>query len=269
MSTLDTLATVQLCPLITFTWGSGSTARYCRWTENLTLGSETFLATPLLELQMGKQHGGAADVPVEVLLPQSLPPLDAILLWGAHAPVTVTIEELDPAAPATRRALFAGRVVQVTGNAGGRSGIAQVQVSGRKADLEVALGIVCSGNCPWIFGDGHTCGKSLTSLTITGEATAIEKNRITIAGLTNPSANYWLNGYVSRNGLNLRVRKDPGSGVLWLDLVPPAEWLHQSVTATPGCDGTPDTCLNRWNNLANFAGVGLKMPDYHPQFDAP
>src|SRR5690554_1443820 len=113
-SSLDSSPAAPYATLVTFTWGDGNVARYCRWTENISLGIEQFAHVPAMSVQLEKPlSGGTEDSPVKLIMPMDLPPVNALADVFPHARVRVKIEEIAPGDLLSRRTLFRGTVREV------------------------------------------------------------------------------------------------------------------------------------------------------------
>lgn len=267
MSSLDTAAESSLATLVTFLYGS-SAARYTTHLNPIIAGDGTFAPEPSIEVTLGAQHGGSADVPVQIRM-KMRQPLEALTTQRAHAPVRVRIEEVDPSDLSTRRVLFAGIVRMSDRSIDGQSGVVRLEIAGWKHSLEVASnGWQANTTCNSFFGDS-ICGVDLAAIREAASVDALEGNLVTLDGLTTVAvAGYWRFGYLEYEGLRIKVREYTTGSQLTLLRAPPAAWLNQTITATPGCDKRLATCRDRWNNEARFSGFGLKIPAYNPLLES-
>src|SRR5690554_7895718 len=106
-SSLDSSPAAPYATLVTFTWGDGNVARYCRWTENISLGIEQFAHVPTLSVQLEKpMSGGTEDSPIKLTMPMDLPPVNTLADVFTHSRVRVKVEEISPGDMLSRRILF-------------------------------------------------------------------------------------------------------------------------------------------------------------------
>ena len=263
---LDSSATRTLVPLLSFFWGEGSVMRYARFTAPVTDGTHTWLSLPKMEVQIGKQHGGATDAPATILLPVGTSPFDKVCRVYPWPRVTVLIQECDPDnVTATIRKVFAGNLWRTTMNPNGKSGLVQAEIAGWKQQLSIPLSIPSTSTCPWTFGDQNCC-KNLALLRQTGTITGIAGNLITVSGLT---VTAWIFGTVKVDDLELGITFATGGTSFLLKESPPPEWLNAEAEFTPGCDQELFTCINTWDNEINFGGFGIKTPGYNPLIQSP
>lgn len=259
---LDILATNELAILVSLTY-NGQTSRYCLWTDDITLGADTFLAVPEIEVDLDKTHGGTKEEYCNLVMPSKYEPWKSMLTTRAHAYVHVLIEEIDPTNVGTRRVFFRGEVLAVLSNGRGRSNLVEVKIASYKEYLNVPLGVVAGGFCSWVLGDAQ-CKIDTNAVKEIGTITVIDGPYITISGITSNINAYWHRGFIDRDGARLMIRTYVTGDQFELIKPPPATWLNQQVTVYPGCDKRIETCRTQWNNEANFGGLGIAMPDYHP-----
>ncbi len=110
--------------LLEFTWGSSNSARYTNWTDDVTIGGNTFHATvdggpnieTRIEVTPQAQTGQVKDEPWQILMP-AVPPLSQLVRKCAFALVTCNIYETDPTAetPVATK-LWAGHITNVWKN---------------------------------------------------------------------------------------------------------------------------------------------------------
>jgi hypothetical protein len=267
---LDTNSEASLATLITFSSGAGfaTQARYTSCTNPIIAEDGTFLPEPSIEVTMNAQGGGANDTPVQVRMLVRAP-LDALTSQRAHSAVRVKIEEVDPTDLATRRTLFAGVIRTSTRNPDGKTGIVQFEVAGWRAWLEIpANNWLADTSCNNTLGD-VVCGANLAAAREAATVTAIDGNRVMLAGLATTAVDgYWRFGYLALDGLQIMVRDYTTGDEMTLLKTPPASWVGQVITATPGCDKQLGTCRNRWNREARFTGFGLRIPAYNPLLES-
>jgi hypothetical protein len=271
VSDLDGNAEVSLVTLVTFKSGASlaTIARYTTCTNPVVDGAETFSSEPSIEVTMGEQGGGTEDIPVKLRM-LIRPPLDTLTSQRSHSPVQVTIEEADPTDLTTRRKLWGGVVQLSTRNLNGQTGIVEIEIAGWRHYLNILSNAwLADTSCNNVFGD-VICGKDLSTIRETATIASIDGNQVTLTGLTTTAtAGYWRFGYLAYDGLQVMVREYTTGSTVTLLKTPPASWVGQTVTCTPGCDKRLDTCRNRWDREARFTGFGFKLPAYNPLLESP
>jgi len=71
-------------------------------------------------------------------------------------------------------------------------------------------------------------------------------------------------GYIEKDGIRILIRKTSGNELKLIRPIPP-EWIvGTELKLVPGCNKTPCDCLYKWNNINNFLGLGIKMPNADP-----
>jgi hypothetical protein len=270
-NSLYTHAASKSAILVTFTWGDASVARYNSTSEDVTIGSDVYTSAPEIEVTTGRLQGSPKDEPWLVRMRTDRPPFLTLCRPYAHAPIRCTIAEVDPSDDTTLTVRWVGTVIGTLKNQPNKPGLVNATVAGWRALLQYPLGIECTTQCAWTFGDQNCC-VDLTAIRQTGTVTAITGNLVTITGLTYVRANYFRYGSVLFDGLAMRIIDyDGGAGTFHLvTKLPPPEWMGQTVTVTPGCDRLIDGtngCRSR-NNEQRFCGLGVKMIDYNPQFES-
>jgi len=207
-----------------------------------------------IELELGDAFTSFAVLP-------PLPKIEVTIVERTQAVGSDTADEL---------VLFKGRVAKVIKNQHGKEGSVVLICLPMKALLDVPLGLLCTQQCVWNFG-GKGCNFDVAAERQIGTLTEINTDRtVTIPGLAPVArANFWRQGYVTRNGLKIVIREwDPSVDTdrFLLRERPPAEWIGQEVELTPGCDKSLGNCRD-WDNEERFAGLGIAMPDYHPNIE--
>lgn len=268
---LDSSAFNEFAVLVTFTYGDTPTVfRYARWTDDITIGLNTFTAIPEISFEAGKADGSITDNPWTITMPQTLPPMPTMTSQRSHAQVVVLIEEVNPSVLATRRVLWKGTITNTIQNPNGAAGMVKATVSGWKFKMSVPLGIIADSSCSWGFGD-RVCQIDLSSIVETGTISAIAGSKVTIGGLSTSRANLFQNGRVAYDGLTISIREVGSYSIdngLILYKSPPPAWNGKVVQVFPGCDKKIATC-RQWANEANFGGFGIAQQAYHPMVESP
>lgn len=265
---LDITPATQIATLILFEWGeTPNRAGYIRWDTDVVVDGISYSAVPVLDVDYGEQDGGTNSQSVKIQISKTLTPIDK-LIGQEYGEIIVTIMECDPTnALATLRKMFKGSIGKVSINVAGRANIARLEVNGWKKLLTIPLGIICDTRCPWTFGDLN-CQVSLAPLKIQAPIVSIDKNLITVdnAGIIDKDEFYWHWGQIEIDGYPIMIRFWKDGGVFNMTKIPPADWVGQIATFTPGCNktiGTGNSC-RYWQNESNFGGIGIAMPDRNP-----
>lgn len=271
--------------LVEFIWGTSSIARYCRWTENLVVGGNTYSAVPQLTARPKKaMEGGTDPEEVEISLPINYAPLNTATLPYKHPEIRVRIYEFSPGNASSARVLFFGRVGKISVSPGGAVAMARIQVRGIKARLaEARIGMQALTTCLHTFGD-DLCGFDLAAARLTFTPSVLNvsgiPNRLrgTISGSPNMSNARWARGFLRFNNNSITIRRIESEGTnpnptVTLDLreVPPPSWIGKPVDMFPGCNKTIEACRSAFRNREeSFLGCGIAMLPYNPGFsDAP
>lgn len=113
-------------------------------------------------------------------------------------------------------------------------------------------------NCPHVLYNPLTCKVNKEDFRITGEVLAIDGNVIEVAefGLQDEG---WFNGgfleYTLESGmLERRMIVTHSTSFVTIMGLPSGMVVADSISAFPGCDLTVNTCLVKYNNLANMGG---------------
>ena len=251
------------------------------------LGGSTFtyVATPDMDIKLGLNAGSTEDKITTIDMTKDTF-LARVSDGTAYAKTAVTIWEVmdsDLSGSPTTIWLFRGRLMRTIRNYNGQADRVRIECSGVKTQLKVAMGLPANHHCTWTFGDnsselgvgvaGRNCAINIKTLYSSGTLTAISAKQATITGLTTPAApagqRYWHRGYVLYDGLRILVRDwDLGTPTIFqLANFPPQSWIGQTVKVYPGCDKTIETCRLRWNNEANFMGIGYAIPSRIPTYE--
>lgn len=260
---IDIPSNSQYATLVSFIYG-GFAARYTTSPVAIDIDDRVYAPLPAMTVDLGKQSGQPKDEPITITLPPVVP-FDVMLLGGPHANVLVLIQEIDITDFTTARPIFKGSVVKVLSGKNGRDDVVEVTVNGLRAALDVPLGVPANNTCVWTFGD-FSCTKDLSALRVTTLGVAIAGNVLTVAASAN-AAPYFERGYVERNGVRIMIRHQIDASNLQLVDVPPASWIGSSVIITPGCNKSLSDCKTKWSNEAQFGGLGIAIPKYHPIYE--
>lgn len=251
--------------LLTFSWGRRNQARYTTWSHDLVISPHTFVSVPAMEIDLGKKHAGLEGETATVAM-RPLSPLTELTQNAGFPTVHVTIEEVDPGNYSDRRLMWEGMVTEVVKNAAGRQGVVEATITSYKSKLAVPLGIAVTSTCPWVFGDSN-CKKNIKLLAVEADIYILDRARVNVGvntDITDKPPYYWKFGWMVYDGLALTVTNWKSGNALDLKEAPPAYWLGKTVKVYPGCDKEAATCRDKWDNAANFCGLGIKVPSYNP-----
>lgn len=264
------------------TYGNGPTVRrYARWTNDIVLGADTFVAVPTLDVELGLQHGGTEDKPHKVTMASGIDPLANIAMGFRHSPVHVLIEQINPLDPSTRRHLGEGKITSVTKNPNGRPGLIRANVGTLKLRIaEARVGIQANSTCDNLFGNEAStpCRIDASSWVRTGTVASVmtpDRNVITLTlpSVSDPTvelaAERYRRGYIDVDGLRLTIKRSLENKSFELFCVPGPFLVGKVAIVHAGCDGLLTTCRTVWNNEINFNGIGAKIPDRNPVFESP
>jgi hypothetical protein len=265
--------------LVKFAWETGAACYTNSTTDKLGPDGLTYVATPDMSIVLPPNRGtlDRIELKIELSLEKTDGTTDTFLDEVAntrctpHAPVTVTV--LNYLRPTTGGPLtlvdhpFRGRLEETILNPDEKTGVVRLIALPAKSKMEVALGIQCNPECENALGDaGCKINLASSSFSLTGQLTAINGSTVTIVNPTVRPDRFYHRGFVSFGGLAIGIRDwrdtDPTTFILLRE--PPASWLNETVRFTAGCDKTAETCLARFNNLANFLGIGRVVPAYNP-----
>ena len=264
--------------LVEFSFGDPiQKVRYTDSNSDLSTIKGFFLAKPGMEVKLPSNTIGLDEKGCEITLP--IEPGDTfaeeISRGRIFPPVTITIFEIfrrEP--PETDQILtpFRSRLTSTEKNPENRVGAVRFRCLNPKSRLTSACGIQCNPQCENTFGDSN-CSFDVSTVEETGTATLLGGSQVRITGLTSVDPlerpNYFIEGWVSFNGLNLSIFQWDAFGdqeVFTLERLPPPSWDGEDVVVTPGCLKTIGAC-REWDNEMNFRGLGIAIPTYNPVFE--
>jgi len=282
MSTSETKKNAYL--LVTLIAGHGtqlSYSRYTDWPSDRKYGSDTYISVPSLEVKLGASTGDLDEKPSNLELPYSSD--DAILASvssGEPAPrLRAQIREITISETTTSdKLLFNGYGRRSLRNPEGKPGRVLLELVVTKQLLQAQVSLPCNPECALTFGE-HGCFVSLSqtpnvdkeALTQTGVLATVTGALVTITGLVDGASSvYWKDGYLELNGVRVKIRnwKSDNPESFTLVRTPPSAWLGASIQVTPGCTKSSQRC-EEWGNTGQFAGYGIKIPDYNPVLEEP
>lgn len=258
--------------LVELRWGAPSAPTYRRITDyssDLSFQSLTYKSEPRMAIQ-GLEVSGIfdPDKPVQFILPREAGDVtDNATIGQRHSPISVQLwEKLLSTSGGQDQilSLFKGKIIRATRHYNGNPDMILFEGFGVKQRLAIPLGLVAGHQCQWPFG-GRGCGVAVPSST--GTLSAISGKTVTVTGLPGQPSRYWHRGFIEYDGLRIEIRDWVSGNDFELMAEPPAGWLTKTVTVFAGCDKSIDVCRNRWGNEANFAGFGISMLPYSPNWE--
>jgi uncharacterized phage protein (TIGR02218 family) len=113
-------------------------------------------------------------------------------------------------------------------------------------------------NCPHVLYAPNTCRLNREDFRITGDVTAIDGNTVSVTEFGLQDERWFDGGYLEytlSSGMVERrmILTHIGTDVVIMGL-PVGMVVGDTISAFPGCDRTVDTCVNKFNNLANMGG---------------
>jgi len=265
--------------LIDFYYGDPAAFTHSRFTDNtIDIHDGGFLwhSIPSIDVKVPPLSGFLKEKEAEVKLPVSDTFAARIGNGEAHSPIFVEIRERtvssDDEDDYRDIYLFRGRVKSALRNPSGRSGQVLVRALNIKSRMEVTFGLFSCPQCLHVFGIGgcDPAGTAIDIESLREEATvdAIDGKTLTLSGLSAQDDRYWHRGFVSFNGLHLLIRDWLSGTTFEMNREPPAEWLGETVTVTPGCEKTITACRDKWDNEEHFMGFGYAVPNYDPNIES-
>lgn len=264
---LSTSSASLICYLVDFSWGDEFTThlRLARYMDPVSYDGYDWASSPDMAIDFPRIDGGLEASALDLSMKTRYPFADVVKGLSISS-VKVIISELDPTVESpVARVVWAGLLNEVVHNADGKPNIVKLTFRDYRGMLTHPLGIIAGSSCVWQFGD-RLCRKRLGLLRETAEALNAATINLFVSGLTTTTADYWLKGLVTYDGLSIMIRRQFED---WFELAAPCpeSWRNKQVVFTPGCDKQLATCRTKWNNEEHFCGVGIAMPGYHPNYE--
>lgn len=231
------------------------------------------------------------DPKMEVTLPESSGSLDSsiahLTLGGnsefsarvtdgrAFAELDIVLMELEegwlPGFPENKitklRYLFSGKMLSSRRHPNSKEGIIQIDVISHKAELDFALGYQANEACSFTLADFKTCKVGLSAYKETTSLVSVDGLIITANGISEIRPGIWEKGYIERDGIRISIRyRQEETSTFHVGKLIPEDWIGKDITFVPGCRKTVPDCIG-WQNLAQFQGLGLNLPNRHPVFE--
>lgn len=239
--------------------------RYTDWTSNVFFQGNTYESRSEIEVKAGKRSGNLNEEHGTLVMPiDSF--IDSISRGEPHSRIFSKVTQfMIDKNDAQGHVVHLGRVMKTVRNFEGRKERVKLELSTWKDMLKVSLGLGANRQCPWTFGQN---GCFLVPQKSSGILTSISGADVVITGVASKPNRFWHKGYIALGGLQITIRNWKQGTSFTLINIPPADWLNQSVTVVEGCDKLVKTCESK-DNLEHFAGFGIAMPKYNPQFEGP
>ena len=235
-----------------YTFLSGSTwSRYTSYTEDITFGGDIFRTAPI------KRSGISYDTNFgNVVLTITAPLLDALNAHIANQPIEtvhVTVYRALLSDLTDWEIFFQGSVRTVTIE----NKVARAVVEANSEILRSRVPIIIfQSECNWDLADGN-CGLQEEDLSIEGVVNSITNISYEMTGLSAYADDYFTGG-VATFGTDFRLITDydQSSGIITLQVPFDARVaVGATLDLLPGCDGSPDTCKNKFDNFDNYLGM--------------
>lgn len=268
---VNTASHTKFALLLEFIWGATGehVARYTSYDEELTIDGDTWASQVRMEVVASAVDATIGDKPWVVKLP-AIEPLDAMVLPYPHSVVKCNIYSTDPTVldGSAKQLEWAGKVTKTTSAPSNVAGIVEAEVSGWKVDVQYPIGIEARERCSNIYGLSPCCS-DLTPHRQTATVTDVSGMTLTAPTITTPSGytSWWPAGSVNVGGLNIQIR-GMTAGVFRMARPVPPGWFGAAAVFTPGCLKRVVDCDER-DNISNFMGIGIGIPDYNPETDDP
>lgn len=261
-----------------FQYGAPDDPEYQRLVNDNTtasLAGALYAPAVVADIKMPEQTIGLREQEIEIALPLVAGGfVERISDGHLFSPIAVKVMEQLRADNGSYlddvKTLYVGRVTRTKRYASGRDRLVSIFASTAKSRLDFPLGISCNHHCVFAFG-GNGCFYPILNVRKTVTASGINQTKIVLtgSGVIGPAAGYWIDGWVSTHGINIKV-KDwvVGTNDFRLyDVATPEFDGNVNVLLYPGCDHRWTTCKTKWSNEQYFGGYGVAIPDYNPLFE--
>lgn len=279
MSEAIDLAAKQTYQLVSFAHGGG-TEYYTDWTSDVEVGGNVYLSTPDMEVKLPINNGLFDEQDCRVALPLATDPNDftqrtssGLKFPATTMTVSEVVKSIEGGPQTNVNEVFIGRVMVVRRNYRQNRQKVLFQALPIKSRMQtISLGLQCNHTCAHALGDtGCKVNMVLNRFTVT--VSAIDGKEVTLTGVpTGKEDRYFHRGYLQFEGLDILIQEwrnaaNGDESKFFMVRQPPNHWLGKAILAVAGCDKSVDTCRSRFNNEANFLGLGFAIPEYHPNFE--
>ena len=233
------------------------TERFTSYRNDLTFLGNKWLARPIKRSGFQRDtEFGAVSVTITALI------LGTLKRYIANQPVeptNVTIYRATSSDLSSYIILFDGQItnVAVQGN------MIQATCENRSAFLRQRLPrVIYQAFCNHNIFDGG-CALNLAAYAVSGKISGIAGNTISCAAWGARPSEWFRGGHVVVSH-DMRLITAHSGNTLTLQTAF-GQYVVPGLTATayPGCDGDPETCKNKYNNIAHFLGMPY-IPSRNP-----
>ena len=242
--------------------GSTTTWRMTSHAVDYDDGANVWLARRITHKALKRTVDGAKEETTIVAEWEPTSPLYQMAPPALAMPLFLTIFEIDLALPTVRTTLFTGQI------------LGPVTLDGRQLTAKVASfaevmggqlpGMTLSPTCNYRVYEPATCRAARASFEKAATISVLNARTVTITGaaLSGLAEDLFAMGWIEtgtgtsfeRRSVLTSTEASGTSVVLTLNAPLYFATVGQAITALPGCDGTPATCINRFGNFRNFGG---------------
>lgn len=175
----------------------------------------------------------------------------------------ISIFRLFPEDPAQAAPIFFGIIsegVQIDVDA--KTVSAKCVSSSLILDKEIPA-LIYSAMCQNVLFDGR-CGVLAGFYTVLGSVAAVNGNVITSPDFGGKAANWYAYGYAAYANETRMIIASQGNDITLLSPFNAALTLGAGISVYAGCDGTPQTCRDKFNNLHPAGPTGFNGCPYIP-----
>lgn len=232
--------------------------------QSLSIGPDIYLACPSMEFDLPEAVGDFSDSAGKIdALQDTFPVMARIASGFPYNIVKVTVTEAvldDSFAQVSSNVLFDGLLYTSSSNVA--SGYVNLEIRNWKYYTNITGGNPCTENCSVKYFGDHICGATVTTSDV--QITDITDDVITVSPALTGVDFLYNKGYISLNGINIKISHWENGDQIQTKVPVPTDWLWQTVRVHSGCDRDIFTCRDIHNNEANFYGLGHSMVDYSP-----
>jgi hypothetical protein len=230
----------------------------------LPAGANIYLSCPSMEFDLPEQVGDFTSTEGSIKNLQDIFPIVAQIAAGyPYNKIEITVTEAvldDSFSVVSSNVLFDGLLY--TSERQIASGYVNFIIRNWKYYTNITGGNPCSENCSVKYFGDDICKASVTTSDV--QITDISDDLITVSPAPTGVNFLYNKGYISFNGINIKILHWESGDVIQTKLPVPGDWLGQTITVNSGCDRSLTTCRDIHNNEINFYGLGISMVDYNP-----
>lgn len=250
-------------PIFLYAFNLGAaTWRYTSSDQDLILNGYKWIAEVISDDGV-KLSGEASSDPIGITAPSRIAPVALFIGTPPSQPIVVSIyhyHEGDNEAVLG----YIGEVLQVDFPEPGSARITcdTFVVSMQRDGLRLGW----QRTCPFALYDIGTCNADKTAFAVEAVISEVTQNTITVQGAAFVN-NAFNGGFIEWNhpqrGVEARGIEGNIGNVLTIFGLTDGLYYGLGITAYPGCDRTPKTCSDKFDNLPNYGGVP-DMPGKSP-----